>query len=529
MATIECELCDFEGDNITWKHLAKHNITVEQYKKQFPTSPLMSPEAVIKKQLGGQKANASRKGIPRDETTKQKIRDTKSTQTIVPWNKGIPMDAEQKLRLSVIKKQQYDSGDIQHWNIGGSHSQETKQKISTTAKSQNRTYGEESVILRNKTLDEKKLNGWIPLTTTKDFKNKVKQICMDKYGVPYKQQEHLPPLTLRLIEDKEWLIKQHHTLKRSLLDIASELSINDSTLGRYFKKHDISVLGFFVSTAEREIVEFLQSLNIPNIITNTRDIITPLELDIYLPDFNIAIEYCGLYWHSSAHKPNTYHKNKLDRCTNKNIRLITIFEDEWVHTPDIVKEKLKSILHKSTNDKLNARQCEIIAVDSKTKALFLNQQHIQGDGPGSITYGLTHKDVLVSCMTFIRQSDGVCILNRFASSHSVRGGFSKLLSHFKKHNSWTQIVSFADLRWSEGSVYTTNGFILDKVLPPDYAYVVKDIRVHKFNYRRKNLPILLKLFDPSLSETQNTTANNIHRIYNCGLQRWVLHNMSVNL
>ena len=39
-----------------------------------------------------------------------------------------------------------------------------------------------------------------------------------------------------------------------------------------------------------------------------RDIIPPYELDIYIPDKKIAIEYDGLHWHSEIHNENKNRK-----------------------------------------------------------------------------------------------------------------------------------------------------------------------------------------------------------------------------
>jgi hypothetical protein len=45
-------------------------------------------------------------------------------------------------------------------------------------------------------------------------------------------------------------------------------------------------------------------------ITNTKNIISPYELDIYIPDKKVAIECNEVYSHSSKYKNNTYHHNK---------------------------------------------------------------------------------------------------------------------------------------------------------------------------------------------------------------------------
>lgn len=83
------------------------------------------------------------------------------------------------------------------------------------------------------------------------------------------------------------------------------------------------------SKAEKEIVSFIQGFYSGIIIENTRKVITPQELDIYLPDLNLAIEYNGINWHSiTTGMSKDYHLNKSLRCRNLGIRLIHIYEFE---------------------------------------------------------------------------------------------------------------------------------------------------------------------------------------------------------
>lgn len=214
-------------------------------------------------------------------------------------------------------------------------------------------------------------------------------------------------------------------------------------------------------------------------------------------------------------------------CNSAGYRLITIFEDEWVHSKELVKAKLLNILGVSGDPVVFARNTVLSDVCRVDKIDFFNRCHIQGSGPGSITIGLKSDDRYVAMMSFIKQGAGVYTLNRYATSCVVPGGFSKLLSAFEKNNKWNKIVSFADLRWSEGGVYDKMGFKLDKILLPDYQYVdtTNITRIHKFNFRHSNLPnVLGEKYDPTVSETTNTHKANWFKIYNCGLLRYTKTN-----
>ena len=345
---------------------------------------------------------------------------------------------------------------------------------------------------------------------------------MTMYGCASHTQRHIPLESLSLLNDANWLSEQHHANKHTLTHIASMLQVDLTTVSNALSNLNIEKRMLSGSQAEREVGTFIESLGI-SIVRNTRSILSGLELDIYIPSHNIAIEYCGLYWHSSAHERITpqYHKIKTDRCAALGIRLITLFEDEWRDQQQLVKNKIMHILHRSESPTIYARKCGIVEVRTNDKRNFFNTHHIQGDGPSSINYGLKYNGVLVGCMSFLKTTDGL-ILNRFAASCSINGGFSKLLKHITTAYPHSDIVSFADLRWSVGNVYHHNRFVLDKVIAPDYYWVVNGERQHKFNWRHGSRLKYLPLYDPTLSESINMYNHGYYKIYNCGLQRWKL-------
>jgi hypothetical protein len=353
-----------------------------------------------------------------------------------------------------------------------------------------------------------------------EIQEKIKTTKNEKYGKESWAQLHIPNNTLEKLKNKEWMYENHVILKKPLTELANELKVSDVTIGNYLSSHNIDTHHFQMSVAEKEITAFLNDVGITT-INNTRDIIHPKEIDIFLPDYNLAIEYCGLYWHSENMKNDKlYHKLKMEECVKLDIQLLTIFEDEWTFKKDIVKNTLLHLTNKSSNS-IYARKCNIKVINSKDKDTFFNNYHIQGTSRGTINLGLFHHNDLVACMSFLKNKNEY-ILNRYATSGYVVGGFSKLLKFFQSNYEWTQLVSFADLRWSNGKVYELNGWTLDTILPPDYSYIEYNKRVHKFNYRHKHLPKKLKNYDSQLSEWENCKNNNIYRIWNCGLKRYII-------
>ncbi len=276
------------------------------------------------------------------------------------------------------------------------------------------------------------------------------------------------------------------------------------------------------STLEQEIVNFLEQLNI-DFKVNVRNIIPPKELDIYIPDKKIAIEFDGLYWHSEEMGcDRNYHLNKTNDCQKQNIQLIHIFEDEWLYKQDIVKARLKQILGASNIKRIHARKCIIKEIEAKTKNEFLEKYHIQGKDSSKIKLGAFHNDELVSVMTFShgniskgsKRIDGVWELNRFCSNYNyhIPGIASKLLKFFERYYQWNQIFSYADRRWSIGNVYEKLGFELEYITYPNYWYLDKNlsIRIHRFKLRKTEK-------DPkNKTEKKIRLEEGYMRIWDCG-------------
>lgn len=162
---VECQICHQSLNMISWKHLLKHNTNLDQYKNQFPDSPVRSQEVIERKKLAATQANAMRLGVPRSKETINKIKASKATNPKTAWNKGVARTEQQNSQLSETRKQKFRSGEIVHWNTGKLTPNITKQKISETALNQHRAYAEESKAKRELTIAAKIKSGWIHHST----------------------------------------------------------------------------------------------------------------------------------------------------------------------------------------------------------------------------------------------------------------------------------------------------------------------------------------------------------------------------
>ena len=246
------------------------------------------------------------------------------------------------------------------------------------------------------------------------------------------------------------------------------------------------------------------------------------EIDIVLPSYNVAVEVCGLYWHSelAGGKGRDYHINKMHRCAEKGYRLITLFEDEILFKNEIVRARLKNILGKTSGFKVYARDCNIQEISTQESSHFLNDFHIQGAGHSTIKLGAFFGDVLLSVMTFSlgnrskgnRRKEGIWELDRYCGhpDYCITGVASKLLSTFERNYTWTKIFSYADRRWSVGKLYALLGFKNIGATPPNYWYIKGQSRLHRFAMRKNAND------DPMKTEWENRKDQGWDRIWDCG-------------
>lgn len=309
----------------------------------------------------------------------------------------------------------------------------------------------------------------------------------------------------------------------------TESTLDDGMLPRCYHCNPLIQSGG-QSQVEYELIQYIKQFSPSRIIkVQNRKEIFPLELDIYLPESQIGIEFNGLYWHSETggNKDRKYHLTKTEKCQNKNIRLIQIFEDEWNFKKQIVKSRLKHILG-HVKYRLYGRKCQIREISAQCKNKFLNKYHIQGEDRSAINLGLFYRNRLVAIMTFskLRKALGQLSksnqweLSRFCTiSHFVvLGAANKLLNYFEKTYHPIKLITYSDCRWNTGNLYGKLGFIQSHQSSPNYWYLDKTYqkRYHRFNFRKDILKTKLPNFDPNLSEWKNMKNHKYDRIWDCG-------------
>lgn len=248
------------------------------------------------------------------------------------------------------------------------------------------------------------------------------------------------------------------------------------------------------SKFEREIINEIKKFYTGKIIIN-KHISKEYELDIFIPEFNLAIEANGLYYHCELFKNKNYHFNKKKFVENQNINLIYIWEDDWYNKKDIIISRIKSKMNLSK--KIYARNCTIKEVDGSMAKKFLEKNHLQGYIPSSYKIGLYYNDKLIMLMTFgkIRKllskniKDNYYELYRMCSKkgYNIIGGFSKLLKYFIKTYKPNKIITFVDLCWSKfKNGYDKIGFTYIST-SIDYYWFFKNKKHYRTNFTKQKL------------------------------------------
>lgn len=274
------------------------------------------------------------------------------------------------------------------------------------------------------------------------------------------------------------------------------------------------------SKYEAEIHEWLSSIYSGEILVNKYGIIkddTKKQLDFYIPDKQLAIEFNGDFVHSANYgKSVDYHLNKTNLCSEQGIRLIHIFEHEWLMKQDILKSIISSALG-IYKTRVYARKCEVREVSSSEARIFLETNHLQGFIPSSYRVGLYYNNELIQLLCFGKnrfKRDEIELLRMCTKLDTqVVGGFSKLL----KYQLYKEFISYVDLSKFSANGYLKNGFEIISQSAPSYKYIKGERVLNRLRAQKHKLPKLLgDDFDASKTESENMQDAGWWKIYDCG-------------
>ena len=315
------------------------------------------------------------------------------------WNNGLTQETDIRIKTYIDKmsktlRSRYDSGEIISWQTG--LTKETDERIAKACT----------------TKKERGVTGWCKgLTKETDERlakigRKVSEHYADMSVLDAGRRIKIADLKsiiesigLFTIEDQELLkYRNVYTMLPFKCNKCGNIQMkNISMLKNSPRCFNCNPRG---SMDQQEIFDFVKDeLKFEDAIYNDRKIIFPQELDIYIPSRNFEIEYNGLYWHSFAFlKDKSHQVNKLNNCKEKDIKLLTIYADEWKFKKslfkNIIKDQLNVIDRKSNNE-------IIYAVPSNEQCIqFLTDYSIDSINSYDLAFCTLNNNNISSIMTF---------------------------------------------------------------------------------------------------------------------------------
>lgn len=292
-----------------------------------------------------------------------------------------------------------------------------------------------------------------------------------------------------------------------------EWCIKDDWYNVYCKRCGIEN---YASNKEGQLLAFIRNTLQDSSITHTRKVLSNTkELDIYIPQKSLAIEFDGTYWHDGI---NNYYK--YQECRDKGIRLIQITETEWDTNQYKIQQYLKSTL--GIFDKtIYARKCKVQEITNEVYNDFMFENHLQGTAPAKIRLGLFYEDELVQVESFSKprytdKCEYELIRECSKSGYKVIGGKSKLFKYFIRNYDPNSILSYCEKNKFNGNSYIKCGFKLLGETAPGYRYHKDGRSYSRLKFQKHKLKDLLENYDENLTEIDNMRLNGYKIIYDYG-------------
>ncbi len=478
---------------------------------------------------------------------KEKFRET----SLAKYGTANPMQSDQiKDKTATTNLAKY--GERYLMNV-----EEFRQKSQSTCARRYGGVGMASDILRDK-IQSTNLEKYGSISPMQNniIKEKAKQTCLSKYGYRswksspdgLKQSASNPDKLdnyLKFRSDPARFISENFDHTPSCKEIIELTGVTDTPVYNILiNTNNRDLATFHMSTMELQINQLLHEL-VPNatILRNCRSVITPYELDFYLPEYQFAIECNPTATHNSsfadpwgtACKSYQYHKMKSVMCRDSDVFLFHIFGYEWETRRDVIKSMIRNLL-RCNEVKIYARNTSLQIVGHEEGKKFLSENHRQGAVAYSTGLGLYHGGELVSLMCFnkMRSTAGKTAddtsqtyeLSRFCNkmNTTVIGSASKLFKYYVNNFQFDKIVSFSDIAHTKGGMYENLGFVKIRESSPSYVWV--DLSTEHYLSRvacmKSNLCRTLhdENVDMNLTEREIMESHNYVRVYDSGTIRW---------
>lgn len=356
--------------------------------------------------------------------------------------------------------------------------------------------------------------------------------------------------------------EEYEYFEDSYTCMSKEMMIRHKKCGNVFpqrpefhigKKQGCPFCQHVISSGEKDVLAFVKEYTRCEVQNNARIVpdffvgdkrIHKAELDIYVPELKLAIEYNGTYFHDISMKGKGYHIGKRKACEQLGIRLISIWECDWQddRKRPIIERYLKNALGVREERTVYARNCVVRDVPQDVYREFMEANHVQGYASAKeAKCGLYTKDTneLVACMSFriLKNKDQkdtpfvMWDMVRYATNCNVPGGRSKLFHHMQQRFHMDHVQSFIDRDYFNGASYLKEGWDLvedDQVSISFWSY--RGGRMARQMWWKKNIPTTLErlglpadLYDETKTQEWNAYNAGCKILENSGNSRFEWH------
>lgn len=277
---------------------------------------------------------------------------------------------------------------------------------------------------------------------------------------------------------EKYIKEKYKDQKPTYSELAKDLQLSNSHINNKILEFGLQHLIHYSvegSQVERDIKDYIQSLLPNEQISNTwTELENGQEIDIFVPNLRLGIEYNGNYWHCNKEKEPNYHQDKTIQALSRGIYLMHIFEYEWQSKEEICKSLIKSRLE-IFNKKIGARSCKIKELSNKEYQDFCENNHLQGQAGAKIKLGLIYKDELVQimsfgCPRFTDKYEWEIIRECSKLGYFIIGGKNKLWNYFVKKYSPKNCLSYCDFSKFNGKSYLRLGFKQISLNKPGFVW-----------------------------------------------------------
>ena len=307
------------------------------------------------------------------------------------------------------------------------------------------------------------------------------------------------------------VLQDHLDQHRSAAYIATLYDVSPSFILTKIHEYGLPVSQSFTSIGEIQLREYIESLGFKTIKYDA----PTYEIDVFVPELNIGFEYNGIYWHSTYPRP--YHQQKYLKAQADGIHLIQIWENDWEEKTELIKRKIRHVLGKNDSDRVFARKTTIETVSSKELREFYATNHIQGWKAAKHNFVLRYNTEIVAALSIQKNK-----IERYATSTTVVGGFSKLLKQAVSDLGLAQVETFADLFWTDHlqNQYIKSGFDFVSITPPNYFWYKHGRRYSRLKFQKHKLTNMPG-YALNKSESEIMKENKYLQVYDAGNAKFI--------